>query len=408
MSFTKKAISGFSWQSLLKLSTYALSLVKIYFLARLLSPNDFGLFSLTAVALGISESITQTGVNLTILQSKHSVKYFLDTAWVIAIIRGFVIGSLMVLFGLGMTRFYQEPTLLMLISLAALVPVIKGFINPYIVILHKKMLFFQDTLYRFSFLMIEILAAIAFGYWLQSAFALVLSLVASAVFEVFISFAFFQEKPTFHYLPTRAKPIFANAKWLSFGSLLNYLSENLDDFIIGRVTSTASLGIYHNAYSLTHKANYQLSKSVHHGVIPIFTQITDNQTRLRRGFIKSLLAMAGIALLVSTPLLLAPQWIVEVLLGEQWLAAVPLIRPLVIAGITQSIIAICYTLFLSIKKYRFLNLHLLLGLIVMTSLILLMSRTAGLHGAVNAIMISRLITLPVALAGAVHHFSKQL
>ncbi|MEA2056269.1 MAG: oligosaccharide flippase family protein, partial [Patescibacteria group bacterium] len=301
MGYTKQAVSGFSWQTILKFLTYFLSLVKIYFLARLLSPDDFGLFSLTAIALGISESITQTGVNLTILQSKHSVKYFLNTAWVIAIVRGFVIGSLMIVLGLGMSKFFDQPQLLMLTSVAALIPVIKGFINPYIVILHKKMLFFQDTVYRFSYLAAEIILSILFGFILKSALALALGMVVAALFEVLISFIFFKKKPIFQYLPSRAKQIFSNTKWLSISSLLNYLSEQMDDFLIGRLTNTYSLGIYHNSYSLTHKANYQISKSVHHSTIPIFTKIKNNQNRLRKAFVKSLLATMSLVLFFSIP-----------------------------------------------------------------------------------------------------------
>ena len=86
MGYTKNAISGFSWQTLLKLIQNGLSVIKIFVLARLLSPNDFGMFSLITIALGLVEAFTETGINFTILQSKKSVRYFLDTAWVIAII----------------------------------------------------------------------------------------------------------------------------------------------------------------------------------------------------------------------------------------------------------------------------------------------------------------------------------
>ncbi len=407
MGYTKKAITGFGWQTLLRILSYILTIAKIYFLARLLTPADFGLFSLAAITLGISEALTQTGVNLTILQSKHSVKYFLNTAWVIAIVRGFVIGTVMILLGLGMSRIFNQPQLLTLISVTAFIPVIKGFINPYIVILHKEMFFFQDALYRFSFLLVEIILSILFGFLLQSPFALAFGMIGSGLFEVAISFIFFKQKPVFQYIPSSARQIFNNTKWISVSSLLNYLSEHVDDFLIGRLTSTHDLGIYHNAYSLTHKVNYQISKSVHHGTIPIFTKITNNISRLKKAFIKSFLGTIGVIIFFSAPLLIAPELIVNLLLGPQWLGAVSLITPLVLAGIVQSLINICYTLFLATKKYKFLNLHLLAGLILMTGLIVLLGQNSGLTGAVYAILLSRVITLPAALAGAYQQLEKE-
>ena len=113
-------------------------LFKISVLARLLSPEDFGLFSLVMIALGIIEASTETGVNLTIINSKQSLNYFLNTAWVIAIVRGFLIGILMVAVGLLMSNYFGEPELSWLVALAALVPVIKGFINPAIISLRRS------------------------------------------------------------------------------------------------------------------------------------------------------------------------------------------------------------------------------------------------------------------------------
>jgi O-antigen/teichoic acid export membrane protein len=301
MGYTKSAISGFSWQTILKIATSALTLVKISILARLLSPTDFGLFSLTAIALGATESLTQTGINLTIIQAKQSVRYFLDTAWVIAIVRGFAIGGLMVGLAFVVSNWYQEPSLLPLIAVSALVPVIKGFINPAIISLHKEMKFFQDSLYRFSLSFIEALLAIIIGFALQSVWALVLALIGAALFEVMISFVFFSDRPTFNYSPTRAKDVIANGKMLGIATILNYLNENADNLVLGKLVGPYSLGVYQNSYALGHKVNYDLAKSIHHGVIPIFAKINDQPTRLIQAFQKSLSSTLALSILGSLP-----------------------------------------------------------------------------------------------------------
>jgi O-antigen/teichoic acid export membrane protein len=107
VSYTRATIAGFSWQTVYKGLLMVLALIKVFILARLLGPEAFGLFSLTAIALGLTENLTQTGVNITILQSQRSIHYFLDSAWVISILRGFAIGSIMLLMGLGMQSYYQ-------------------------------------------------------------------------------------------------------------------------------------------------------------------------------------------------------------------------------------------------------------------------------------------------------------
>lgn len=376
-----------------------LALVKVSILARLLGPEAFGLFSLTAIALGLTESLTQTGVNITILQSQRPIHYFLDSAWVISILRGFAIGSIMLLMGLVMQNYYQEPQLLALVAVAALVPVIKGFINPYIVVLHKELRFFQDSAYRFSLIVVESAAAVILGYLTHSVWSLVWALVISAVYEVAVSFFFFRSRPKFSYVHSRGKTILENARWLSFASVFNYLNENADDFVLGKIAGTYSLGIYHNAYALSHKPNYDFSKSAHHSTIPVFTKIANKPERLARAFQRSLLALSAFIFLISLPLFLFPQFFVEVILGNQWLEAVPLIRPLVLAGIVQSISNMGYALFLAKKEYRSMNLHLVFSFILMVVLILWWGSGGNLTGAVMGILASRLITLPLIIIG---------
>lgn len=408
MSYTKKVISGFSWEVAFKVALYSLTIIKTYFLARILEPSDFGIFSLVVISLGISEAMTQTGINLTMIQSDHSVDYFLNTAWVISIIRGFLIGIVMIFIGYIMIFFFDEPSLLTLIGLSALVPVIKGFINPYVVIFHKKMLFFQDIIYRFGVQASLTIGTLLLGMWLKNAYALVIGLLLSAVIEVIISFLLFKTKPIFEYIPSRARVIFDNAKWLSIGSLLHYLVENIDDFLIGSITNTHSLGLYHNAYGLTHRATYEISKSAHYGTIPVYSKLTNQNERLKRAFKKTFLTTVLIIFFIAGPIYFFDKQIINILLGEKWLDSIPLVKPLILAGAIQSISMICYTLMLASKRYKVMNYHLLLSLILMGSFIIYFGNKGGLLGAVNGIYYSRLLSLPMIIWFVYKYFSENI
>ena len=402
MSYRNKIIAGFSWQSLQKLFLAALSFAKIYVLARLLSPNDFGLFSLTMIALGITESFTQTGINTTIIQSKHSVKYFIDTAWVIAIIRGFLIGSLMIAMGFFIGQYYQEEQLFSIIAVTALVQVIKGFINPAIVKWQKSFNFSKDSLYHSALLLIEALSQIGLAFIFHSVWAMALGVIVAAIFEVLLSFLILSEKPVFRYLKSRGDTIFENAKWLSVGSLFHYLNDNVDDFLLGKIVGTYNLGIYHNAYSLSHKANYELAKSAYHGVFPALTELTINKQKqaMKSVFLKSTISTLILATIISMPLIFFSEFFVNLILGEQWLAAIPILRILTIAGLIQAISNMCLAVIISQKKYVFMNLQLFVSLAVMTFGIIIFGAKSGLVGASWGIVLARLVSLPIAIYGA--------
>ncbi len=393
MGYLEKAISGFSAQTVIKVLGNGLVLVKMMVLARLLGPTEFGIFSLVTIALGISESITQTGVNLTILQSKHSVQYFLNTAWVIAICRGFIISLIMILLGWAMQGFFNQPELFFLVSIASLVPAIKGFINPSIIELHKSLSFWSDALYRFSLMAAETLLAIGLVWWGKSVEVWILSLVGAALFEVVISFYFFKHRPRFEFLASRAEIIFKNAQWLSLSSVLSYLNENLDNVIVGKVVGTFGLGLYQNSYAICHELNFEVTKSIHHGTLPIYTRLVREADRLRRAVMRTQFVGMTLVTLLSIPVLIAPGFFVTTIFGDKWIAIIPIMRTMILAGLIHSFSMLCYSVLLAKSQLKPMNWHLLMTLILMLVTMPWLGTQYGLSGAVWSLVIAR--SLPV-------------
>ncbi len=406
MGYRRQVFSGFSLGGVVTFATALAAAIKIFFLARLLSPHDFGLFSLVAVLLGTMESFTETGINTTIVQSERSVSYFLDTAWVISIFRGFAIAILIVLMGIAMRSIYHEDVLLTLAAVAAFVPAIRGFINPAVVGLHKNLFFFRDSIYRLSLVIIDVIAAIIFAFIIKSSMAFILGMICSALFEVLITFLFFKERPRFAYISSRAKEIFHNAKSLNLSAALGYAVQNVDNLMIGKVVNTTALGIYAQGYSLSHKFNLELAKSVQHATFPVYVRIFRDSDRLRKAFWKSTLTSVGAFALISLPLIVFPKFIVEIILGGgKWLGVEPILPLLAVAGLIQSFVLLTQNLFTSVKQYFWLNLSLFVNVTTLILLIFLWAPTGGLAGAVNAVIVSRLITFGVASLGLWNTFT---
>ncbi len=382
---------------MLRFGTGAITLAKIAILARLLSPEQFGQFSLVSIALGLSEAVTETGINVTILQSKRSVEYFLNTAWVVAICRGLLIGSLMVLLGLGMSQYYADSSLSALVALAALIPVIKGLINPAIVGLRKELKFFADSSFRFSLVVVDALLAVTLSLMMPTVTALILSIIAAAAFEVALSFAALSLRPRFAVIPSRLHEILHNGKGITLASALTYLNENIDNLIVGKLLGTYTLGLYHNSYRLGHKANAELASAANHGLFPVFSKIGDDPIRLQRAFARTSVIVIGLASLASLPLIVFPEFFVQLVLGTQWLAAAPALPWLTAAGLVQAVHVVGYSLLITKKQYRWLNAH-QLGTVTLTiTALVLMCPPFGLTGAGIAIFAGRFALLPVLL-----------
>ncbi len=92
MGYYKQALNGISWMGLLRIFTRSLALIKIAVLARILLPAQFGIYGIATLVLGLLEMLTETGINIFLIQQKEKVDEYVDSAWVVSIIRGFIIG----------------------------------------------------------------------------------------------------------------------------------------------------------------------------------------------------------------------------------------------------------------------------------------------------------------------------
>ena len=175
--------------------------------------------------------------------------------------------------------------------------------------------------------------------------------------------------------------------------------SDIDDFLIGKLLGTYKLGLYHNAYALSHKPNYDVSKALNHSTLPIFSKMQNDKVRLRNAFLKSSVALIGLITLLSLPLFFFPTQLVSLLFGKQWLPIAPILPLLALAGILQSCNNLGYNLWLTSKKYAILNLHLALSVASLVFGLFYFISSNDFYGTGQAILFSRLIPLPLLVFG---------
>ena len=77
--------------ALLRGSTRGLALLKMVVLARFLTPAQFGVFGIALLALAFLEIITETGINVVLIQEEDEIDSYISTAWIVSIARGVLI-----------------------------------------------------------------------------------------------------------------------------------------------------------------------------------------------------------------------------------------------------------------------------------------------------------------------------
>lgn len=394
MGYMRTAVKGVGWMGALRFLTRGLGLLRIIILARLLTPEDFGLFGIAAITLAFVETMTETGISLALVQQEEEIDGYVNTAWVISIARGFGITALIILSSWLIVSFFQQPKAWSLTLAIAIIPAVKGFINPGAVEFIKKLQFHKEFILRAFPMLIDMILATYVAILTRSALALVYGMIAAAIAEVVLSRWLARVRPHFAFDETKARRMMQYGKWVNVGGILSYFSEQLDDIVVGRYLGAASLGIYQMAFKLAVLPARELAEVVTKVVFPVFARILTDKDRLSRAVRKTTLTLVSISLPIAVLFIFFPEPLIRLLLGDQWLAAA---KPLSILAVYGAVIAssqgLSVVLFAAGKpdvaaKLRMIHVA---GLVV---LLLLLTGSYQLVGVSLAVTASSLATLP--------------
>lgn len=397
MGYTKDAVRGLGWTGLFRISSRGISFIKIAILARIFSPTQFGVFGIASLVLAFAEAITETGINVFLIQNKEGVGKYINTAWIVSIFRGAIIAFIILLTSKLISLFFKSPESLSLLVLVAVVPFIRGFINPGVVRFQKELNFHKEFYYRLSVFIVETGVSLVLAFIIKDPIALIWGLVGGAVFEVLFSFAFVEIKPKLIFHWETFKEILSRGKWITSAGVFGYLFQNSDSVMVGRLLGTSSLGIYNMAYKVSLLPITEIAEIVAKVTLPIYVKIADDKQRLKRAYIRSTILVGILSLPILVLFLFFPKQLVLLVLGSKWIEIVPVLQVLALFSVIQTLGSPSGAVFLAVKKQKYISFITFISFTVLISTIVPLINLYGLVGAGISVIISSLSTVPLLI-----------
>ena len=392
MGYTKRTLWGVSWTLGLQGITKLIGLLKILVLARFLTPVQFGIFGIASLMLTLLETLTETGVNVFLVQEKEDVRVHLDSAWIVSIGRGIVISVVLLFTAPAVADFFHSPSATGVILLISIVPFLRGFINPSEVIFQKELQFNKEFYFRAGLLLVDGLTSISLALITHSVFSIVFGQIFSVSAEIIVSFLIFKERPRFKLHNEYISKIFHRGKWITLAGVFNYLFLNFDDFVVGRLLNATQLGFYQMAYRFSVYPVIQLFDMFAKVTLPVYVKISYDMSRLKRAFIRTIATVILSLLFALSMWLLAP-FVVNIILGSNWLDIVPVIRVLLFVAVMRGIYGLTTTLLFALKKQEYVTLVTLINFLAIAVFIFPMVTQYGIIGAAYAVSIGSVIGL---------------
>jgi O-antigen/teichoic acid export membrane protein len=325
-----EALRGVPWTLLTYAATRAVTLATTLVLARLLAPEDFGLFAMAVLGMELLSVFSGLWLGAALIVRPDMDRRAQGTVLTLLLAAGAVFALALLAATPAVAAFFGQPQLKGLVMLLAAVLVVSGMNWFYETLLQRELAFRR----RFAGQMVRTLAFSIAALGLASLGADAWSLPVAylcghlAHGTALLLLAPYRVRPAFDR--GEARRIVRGGRGFLGQDLATFLSANADYVAVGRILGPAQLGFYAMAYRQAELPHYAIAEPVGKVTFPAFAQMRHRGEDVRSAFLDVLRMVALVTCPAGVVLSAAAVPFTLALLGEEWL---PMAAPLAVLGV---------------------------------------------------------------------------
>lgn len=300
-------------------------------LARLLTPADFGIIAKVTAIVGVFGLLKDMGLSMATIQRDRITRQQIDTLFWINVLIGFVLMLMIAAAAPLIGWFYDDPRTVGVTLILAATALLGTLPLQQRALLSRNMRFGSLVLIQVTNQVIGsgvtiYLAYTGWSYWALAMTGLVSNF--TALIMLMLATGWFPGPPVRN---SGVRSMLKFGGQLSTGGVATYLVQNFDNVMIGRFWGAEQLGLYSKAFALLFQPFRVITGPLNAVIIPALSRAQDDPPRFRELYLRAL----NLALLVQVPVVglsvaAAPD-LIMMILGEQWMDAVPIFYALSLA-----------------------------------------------------------------------------
>ncbi|MBG1269253.1 lipopolysaccharide biosynthesis protein [Nostoc sp. WHI] len=328
----QKAVKSVIWTAIESGGRQAISLVVFFILARLLSPETFGLIALAYIFIEFVQIFVDQGFSVAIIQRQEIDAEHLDSAfWTTLGIS--ILLTMLSIAGAGLAAdFFKQPQLIPIIQCLSISFAFSGLSSVQQAVLERRFAFRSLAIRSLLAVIIGgivgvVMAFLHFGVW-----SLVGQQLSSSLVQVLVLWRVSDWRPGFKFSVIHAKELFAFGINIFAFNIINFFNRRSDSFLIGYFLGLVALGYYSIAYKLLQVMMQVLITTTTKVALPIFSRLQGEPERLLSAFYSAtqFTSLIVFPVFLCVPVL-APEFI-KVFFGEQWVQSIPVLQVLSLIG----------------------------------------------------------------------------
>ncbi|MGY6156356.1 oligosaccharide flippase family protein [Paraburkholderia graminis] len=334
--------SAATWVLLQQFAVRGLVAIKFLAIGRMLGPAAIGSVSVALLAVAIAEALSDTGLAQAVIQGEHAPKRpQLSAVWTTLTARGVLISLLLVASAPLLSSQFHLDGSLVLIQLAALLPLLRGLASPAYYVVQRERRFQHIAGVEVAAAFVDCSVGLTLAYLGAGAASVLIGLVAGETLKSVLTWATMTPRPPVRAVWSGIGQYVGFSRWIWASSVINLLLNQFDKVVVGKLLGPTQLGGYQMSSRLAQMLLADAAIAMSQYLFPTFAAHHRRNAQAASRLIRIYLLVAAVGLAAFVELLrLIAEPMFSLILGAAWLPAVPLFRILVINMAIGALIAV--------------------------------------------------------------------
>ena len=357
------------WSGIQNVANQGIHFLITVVIARLLTPEDYGLVAMLAIFYGLAQAFIDSGLAGALIQKKNCSNKDYNSVFVFALVVSIVLYITLFLCAPLIAKLYKNDLLVDLSRVYFISLVIHAIGIVPVTIMHKELQFKQFAYITTGISLLAGAVAIIVAYCGLAYWALVFQILVSAILSTISYYVITKWKPTFNFSLTSFKSMISYGFPVMLTSIVHAIYNNLYSLVIGAKYNSRDLGLYNRAFSFATLIPTTFSNFTMRAMFPVLARIQDNREELMCKVLEMLHLSLFVVMPVNFYLIFNCKDVIAIILGEKWIDIAPYLMILCVSCIAYVYTNLHMTVFKIIGKTKMLffseTVRKLLGLVIL-------------------------------------------
>lgn len=314
------------WSTVERFSVQGVGFIVMILMARILTPDDYGLVAMLTIFIAISQSLVDSGFSQALIRKQDRNETDNSTVFYFNIGVGVLLYLILFLCAPLIADFYNEPILKPITRVISLSVLINSFVVVQRALLTSRIDFKTQAKASMSAAIISGIVGISMAYTGYGVWSIVWYQLTNLTVNVGLLWVLSKWRPRLVYSWKSFRELFGFGSKLAASGILDTLYNNIYLIVIGKIFSAADLGYYTRASQFSQFPSSNLSGIIQRVTYPVLCTIQNDDDRLRNVYCRFLRLSAFIVFPLMIGLAAVAKPLILLLLKEQWSFSIILLQ----------------------------------------------------------------------------------